>query len=133
LEQLRGNLGLSDCIKLKGWVDEPFCDGPPASLFVLPSRYEGFPNALLEAMAKGLPVVAFDCPGGIREIVEHGINGLLVPRGDVQELANALNRLMSDVAARRRLGARAKEVTTRFSVDKVMAKWDDLVNEVTTV
>jgi GalNAc-alpha-(1->4)-GalNAc-alpha-(1->3)-diNAcBac-PP-undecaprenol alpha-1,4-N-acetyl-D-galactosaminyltransferase len=118
---------LENQILLAGRVDQPQRDFATADLFVLPSRYEGFPNALLEAMASGLPAVAFDCDSGPREIIRPGIDGLLVPAGDVAALAGALHRLMSDARERARLARQAVEVVTRFDETAFLGRWDDVL------
>jgi glycosyltransferase involved in cell wall biosynthesis len=81
-----------------------------ASIFALPSRFEGMPNALLEAMAAGLPAVVSDASPGPLEMVSDGVHGCVVPREDWQAFAKALERLMRDEALRQRYGdaARAK-------------------------
>src|SRR5439155_26605904 len=101
-----------------------------AGLFVLPSRVEGFPNALLEAMACGCAVIATNSPGGTSEIVRHGLDGLLVPRGDIGALAREMERLMMDVGERNRLGGRAAEVSSRFGAERIIALWEDVISEV---
>jgi glycosyltransferase involved in cell wall biosynthesis len=98
-----------------------------AGLFVLPSRFEGFPNALLEAMAAGCAVIATDSPGGTSEIVRQGVDGVLVPPENVAALAGAMDRLMTDEGERRRLGAQAAEVSGRFALAKVAKMWDCLI------
>jgi len=100
-----------------------------AGLFVLPSRFEGFPNALLEAMASGCAVIATDCPGGTSEIVQDGRNGVLVPPENVEALAEQMDRLITDAAGRGTLGARAAEVSSRFRTDRIVALWDGVITQ----
>jgi glycosyltransferase involved in cell wall biosynthesis len=82
---------------------------------------------LLEAMSVGLPVVSFDCPTGPREIVEHRRNGLLVPEGDVHALAAALAEMIEDSELRRRCAAGALETASRYSLDVIGPRWDELI------
>jgi GalNAc-alpha-(1->4)-GalNAc-alpha-(1->3)-diNAcBac-PP-undecaprenol alpha-1,4-N-acetyl-D-galactosaminyltransferase len=98
-----------------------------ADLFAMTSRYEGFPNTLAEAMAHGCPAVSYDCDTGPRDIIRHELDGLLVsPVGDVAGLARALDRLMGSDAERSKMGQRATEVRERYSLEKVLAMWDQL-------
>jgi glycosyltransferase involved in cell wall biosynthesis len=90
LETLISELCLSEYVDLHGFVDNPFAWMKKADLFVLSSRWEGFGNVLVEAMACGTPVVSTDCPGGPAEILEQGKWGRLVPVGDEEALAQAM-------------------------------------------
>lgn len=101
-----------------------------ASLFVLSSRWEGFPMVIIEAMSKGLPVVAFDCPTGPADIVEHGVTGFLVPLGDVDGLAEAMLELVRDEPKRKRFGAAAAERAVEYTSSRVGPRWDELIAEV---
>jgi glycosyltransferase involved in cell wall biosynthesis len=102
-----------------------------ADLYVMTSRFEGFPNTLVEAMAYGLPAISFDCDTGPRDIIRHGIDGLLVPPNDLDSLQAALKRLMSDGDLRKAYGMRAIETRQRFSIEKIAAMWQSLFDECT--
>jgi glycosyltransferase involved in cell wall biosynthesis len=127
LAGLADALGIRDRVTLAGWIDQPEAVLRAAGGFVLPSRYEGFPNALLEAMACGLPCIATACDSGPAEIIRDGVDGVLVPPQDVDALAEALRRLVSDDAQRARLGRRAVEVTARFSREAFFTRWDAML------
>lgn len=127
LEAMTSELGIKDRVIMPGRSKNPFPLLRRADLFVLPSRLEGFPMALVEAMACGLPVITTDFPSGARDIVRDGLDAVVVPPNDVQALAGALDRLMEDPAERQRLGARAVEVAERFNPGTVMSLWENLV------
>lgn len=128
LEALAQDLGLAGHARLPGLTDNPFGILGGADLFVLSSRAEGFPNALVEAMACGLPVISTDFGGAARDIIRHGVNGLLVPAEDPSALATALVSLMADPEARAQLSARAGEVVQRFSSQRVIGQWEQALD-----
>lgn len=100
-----------------------------ADLYVMSSRFEGFPNTLAEAQAYGLPAVSFDCDTGPRDIIRHEVDGLLVPAGEVAGLTAALERLMGDADLRRRFSERAVEARERFAMARIAGLWEALFAE----
>ncbi|WP_417385057.1 glycosyltransferase family 4 protein [Gimesia sp.] len=130
LQEQINHLGLQDQVTLPGWTSEPELQLDQGALFVLPSRYEGFPNALLQAMSRGLACISYDCESGPAEIIRPELDGLLVPADSVTELGQALKRLMGDEALRSRLANEALQVTERFSVEKYFLHWEQLINQV---
>lgn len=127
LEAQVQNLGLQDRIHLPGRAGNVGDWYQRADLYVMSSRFEGFPNTLGEAMAHGCAAVSFDCDTGPRDIIQHEVDGVLVPNGDVIALEQTLGRLMADEIQRRRLAARAIEVRERFSIEKIAAMWERLL------
>jgi len=127
LEQLVRELRLEGAVILAGQVETPEHTLRYGDLFVLSSRYEGFPNALCEAMACGLPVIATDCPTGPREIIRHGIDGLLVPNGDADALCAAMQKLMGNSELRKSMAVKAVEIRQRLSPDRIFQLWHETV------
>ena len=130
LRQQAETLGIARRVEFTGLLSDPFPVLRAADLFVCSSRYEGFGNALCEAMACGLPVISFDCPCGPSEVVRHGVDGILVPAEDVSALSEALDTVMSDAQMSMRMAARATEIVDRFGLEPVLNLWDQLFSEV---
>jgi GalNAc-alpha-(1->4)-GalNAc-alpha-(1->3)-diNAcBac-PP-undecaprenol alpha-1,4-N-acetyl-D-galactosaminyltransferase len=121
-------LGLSSRVDFTGEVADPFPMLRDADLFVFSSRFEGFGNALCEAMGCRLPAVSFNCPSGPGSIIREGVDGILVPPENVESLATAMDQLMSNPQERQRLAERAPDVLERFGKTRVMAMWQELFN-----
>lgn len=127
LKQQAASLGVASRVDWHGVVRDPRPFYRAARVFALPSRVEGTPNALLEAMSCGLPVVVSDGPPGPQELVTHGETGLVVPVDDARSLAEALRTLASDAALRRRLGAAARERVREYDLPRALAAWESVV------
>ena len=121
--------GLEQRILIKGNTDHIRDAVGKASLFVLPSVYEGMPNALMEAMAMGVPCIASDCPcGAPRALIQSGENGLLVPVGGEAELAKAMAFMLDDIERAARMGRRAQEITKKLAPEQIYHEWDRLID-----
>jgi glycosyltransferase involved in cell wall biosynthesis len=120
LQALVYELSLEDRVKLPGYVTDPFSVFGRAQLAVSSSLYEGFGNAIVEALACGTPVVATDCPYGPREILADGRHGTLVPVGDADALANAITQAMTATPDRAALRARAAMHTVTRAADALL-------------
>ena len=127
LETLARQLGLENRVSFAGETNDTFEKLRESDLFVLSSRFEGFPVALCEAMSCGLPVISFDCPFGPREVIRQDLDGVLVPPENVDLLAKAMDRLISQPVERQRLASKAIEVTERFGPAKIMGQWEELL------
>jgi glycosyltransferase involved in cell wall biosynthesis len=129
--QLMVELGIdTDWCHLNGPVEDVTKTYMDSSIFVLSSRFEGFGMVLIEAMACGLPVVSFDCPAGPDEIITDGVDGLLVPSGDVHALAEKLMTLMADEDLRKRLGQHARQTAQRYGMAALANQWTALFDRV---
>jgi glycosyltransferase involved in cell wall biosynthesis len=125
LEAQSERMGLADRVRFLGKVESPQPWLRSADMFVLPSRFEGFPNALIEAMGAGIASVSFRCPTGPAVIIRDGVDGVLVEPQNVDALARAMSVLMADDEKRRELGLRASSVLERFSVNRVISAWEE--------
>jgi GalNAc-alpha-(1->4)-GalNAc-alpha-(1->3)-diNAcBac-PP-undecaprenol alpha-1,4-N-acetyl-D-galactosaminyltransferase len=130
LEKVADTMGIRELVSMPGRVRNPEKILSESSIFVLSSRFEGFPNALLEAMSCSMAVISFDCPSGPKDIIQHGENGILVPLPDEEKLSAAIDELARDEALRTRLGTRAAEVADRYSLPFVMNQWETLLKKV---
>jgi glycosyltransferase involved in cell wall biosynthesis len=118
------SLGITGRVDWHGIVEDPHAFYRTASIFALPSRVEGMPNALLEAMSCSLPVIVSDGAPGPLELVEDGVTGLVVPVNDAAALAAALRRLAADESLRKRLGEAARERVSEYDLPHALAAWE---------
>ena len=123
-------LGISGNVVFCGKSSNILSDISVSELFVLSSDYEGIPNSLLEAMSLGLPCVSTDCsPGGARMLIEDGVNGLIVPRGDASALSAAICRMIEDREFAITCGRKAAEVRERFALPVILSAWEEYILE----
>lgn len=130
LRRLAIETGVSGKVEFLGFRKNPYPVLRDATVFVLPSRYEGFPNGLAEAMALGIPCIATRCRTGPEELIADGENGLLVPVEDPDTMAGAIDRLLRDPALRKRLGTAARISVQRFEAGEIIRQYESLIESV---
>lgn len=123
-------LDISQKVTFHGHLKNPFPILNDADIFVLPSRVEGFPNALLEAMALGLPSISFDCNYGPSDLITHNENGFLVDCENIGMMAKQIDALLSDEIQMEKVSSNSRYVLTDFSEDKIMKKWDEVIQNI---
>lgn len=128
LQQMIERHGLQDNTHINRPTRDIGTEYAKSSLLVMSSNYEGFPMVMIEAMACGLPVVSFDFKCGPKDIIKDSINGLLVPNGNIDALAQAMMKIMDNDTYRKELSLNARQVVSTYSEDTVMAKWISLFN-----
>lgn len=129
LKNLVAELDLQDSVIFEGSSPQVHRDIADAEFFVLSSDYEGLSNALLEAMTMGFPCVSTDCEGST-DVIENGVNGLLVPRGDEDALLNAMLTLAEQEDYRESLGRQAKKTAERFKRERVAQEWAEMIERI---
>lgn len=122
--------GLENKIIFKGYSTNLENEIYNAGVFVLSSDFEGMPNALMEAMASGLPCVSTDCPvGGPRELIKNNINGILIPVGDEEQLVVAIKKILDDKNFANQISKQALNIADSLDPKKISKIWEDFIRE----
>ncbi|MBQ3105243.1 MAG: glycosyltransferase, partial [Lachnospiraceae bacterium] len=130
LEQCIQRCNAKDYVFLMGGSNQLEKDLPDASVYAFSSDWEGLPNALMEAMAMGLPVVATDCPcGGPATLIEDGVNGLLIPIKNREKMTEGICRLIEDRQLAERLGEKAREIKDRANEEMICRQWEEYIRK----
>ena len=128
LRSLAKKQHVSEKVRFYEFVDDIWPIMAKASMFVMSSDYEGISNSMLEAMAIGIPTICTDCPvGGARLMIENGVNGLLVPVGDVDALANAMKRIAEDKRLALSLGNNGKKIRGKYPIAEIARRWIEVM------
>ena len=130
LTRQAAELGIDGRVIMPGFIHNPHAIVRRASLFVLPSRFEGFPNALVEAMALARPVISYDCPSGPAYLIKDGVNGILLPVGEIARLTQQIDLLLRQPEKASALGREALKVRDYCNINRVMEKWTQLVDQI---
>lgn len=130
IHDLVDDLGIATSVRFLGHCDDVASIMQKKSIFVLSSRYEGFPNCLIEAMSQGCACVAYDCHTGPTEILTNGVDGVLVKNQSEEEMAIAIQRCISDVSYREALAKNGCKSVERFKSDLIMFQWEQLIKKI---
>ncbi len=129
LKQQIVTLGIGESAAVNKPTDKIFDEYAASDFLVMTSHYEGFPMVMIEAMACGVPTVCFDFLCGPRDIIANGINGIVVPEGDLQALATAMQQLMEHPEQLKHLSDQAKRISEEYSQEVIMKRWDLFMND----
>lgn len=129
LKQQIVTLGIGESAAVNKPTDKIFDEYAASDFLVMTSHYEGFPMVMIEAMACGVPTVCFDFLCGPRDIIANGINGIVVPEGDLQALATAMQQLMERPEQLQHLSDQAKRISEEYSQEVIMKRWDLFMND----
>ena len=122
--------GLQDSVFLCGYFNDVVEVLSKAELFVLSSNFEGLPNALMEALAAGVPCISTNCPsGGPKALIKNGVNGILTPVNDNNALTSAMTRLLDDESFRDYISNNAKKISKEFKTNKINRQWKDYISK----
>ena len=128
LEKLIRKLDLSDFVNLRGRVSNPWKYVARSDLFVLASRWEGWPSALMEAIALGIPVITTDCPGDGKKMIENEVNGIIVPTDDITTLSNSIIKILSHQKEWKLLTKQAEASIMQYDYSQISKKYIDFAN-----
>jgi GalNAc-alpha-(1->4)-GalNAc-alpha-(1->3)-diNAcBac-PP-undecaprenol alpha-1,4-N-acetyl-D-galactosaminyltransferase len=129
LISIASNLGISNSVMFLGKKKDVINYLNRCSIFVLPSKTEGFPNVLCEAMATGCAVVSFDCPNGPSELIQNNLNGLLVENGNIEELSKAILSLVNDENKRNKFGINASDIHKVLDKSIICSEWGEIIEK----
>ena len=130
LENVIKELNLSERVSLPGIKKKAIEDIAKSSVFVLSSEYEGMPNALIEAMASGVPCISTDCPMGPSELINSGENGFLVPVNDYRSMAELIEKVLLDKELSKKLSNNAVKINQKLSQDIIFEQFMVYLNDV---
>lgn len=128
LLRLISDLELTEIVQICRPVKDIYAEYRRSALFALSSHYEGMPMVMLEAMLCGLPTVSFACKCGPRDLIEDGINGLLIEEGNIEQLAAGIMKLIADPELRQKMGAQAYHASSKYTKAVIMSQWVELFN-----
>lgn len=129
IKNMVNELGIEKNVRFEGLVTDILNRIKDAKMFVLSSDYEGLPNSLIEAMITGLPCVSTDCsPGGARELIQDGVNGLIVSAGDDEKLAEAMIYMLDNPEKADKMGEKAQMLRERLAPEKVFGQWKEYID-----
>ena len=131
LQKRINDLNMADKILLCGVTNDIKTELNKAKIFVMSSNYEGMPNALNEAMAMGLAVISTNCPcGGPREVIQNGVNGLLIKVNDKKELTDKIEELITNDEKIQLMGEEAEKIKYKLCSDNIIKKWKEYINNI---